>query len=121
MSPASKSQVHMKSAPSCAPETYAEIARILYAKTGINLPADNGSLVVSRLVKHLRALNLSDFESYLRWVGQPEHSDDLNTMISSLTTNTTRFYREPYHFDIFVEQQLPELMRKAKNGERIRL
>lgn len=121
MTTASKSRAHLKSTPLCSTETYAEIARILYAKTGINLPSDNASLVVSRLVKHLKALNLPDFESYLKWIGMPANSDDLNTMISSLTTNTTRFYREPYHFDIFATQQLPDLKRKAKAGERIRL
>jgi chemotaxis protein methyltransferase CheR len=121
MNTASTNGPLLKAAPVCSPETYSEIARILYAKTGINLPEDNGSLVVSRLVKHLRDLDLTDFESYLAWIGRPENVDDLNKMLSSLTTNTTRFYREPYHFDIFATQQLPALIRRAKAGERIRL
>jgi chemotaxis protein methyltransferase CheR len=110
-----------RATPVCAPATYDEIARVLYSRTGINLPVDNSSLVVSRLIKHLRQLGLSDFESYLRHITAPEHLDDLNVMISALTTNTTRFYREPYHFDIFVEKLLPELILRAKGGERIRL
>lgn len=108
-------------APTCPPEIYAKIARILHDRTGISLPQDNGSLLVSRLVKHLRQLHLSDFESYLYWIGQPENAEDLNVMISSLTTNTTRFFREPYHFDILARDLLPDLQTRAKSGERIRL
>ena len=105
----------------CPPAVYADIARILYKRTGINLPDDNGSLVVSRLVKHLRQLRLPDFESYVRWIVMPEHHDEMNVMISALTTNTTRFFREPYHFDFFVKSLLPILISRAKAGERIRL
>jgi chemotaxis protein methyltransferase CheR len=105
----------------CPPAIYDEIARVLYSRTGINLPVGNSSLVVSRLVKHLRQLRLPDFDSYLRHITMPEHRDDLNVMISALTTNTTRFYREPYHFEIFAETLLPDLILRAKGGERIRL
>lgn len=77
-------------APVCPPKIYAQIARILYTRTGINLPEDNEALVVSRLVKHFRQLYLRDFESDLRWISQPENLSDLNVMISVLTTNTTR-------------------------------
>ncbi len=107
--------------PNCSPETYAKIARILHDRTGISLPQNNGSLLVSRLAKHLRKLQLADFESYLNWISQPENAEDLKIMISSLTTNTTRFFREPYHFDIFARELLPNLQTRARSGERIRL
>jgi chemotaxis protein methyltransferase CheR len=110
-----------RATPVCPPATYDEIARLLYTRTGISLPTGNSSLVVSRLIKHLRQLGLSTFDAYLRHITQPDHFNDLNVMISALTTNTTRFYREPYHFDIFVEMLLPDLILRAKAGERIRL
>jgi chemotaxis protein methyltransferase CheR len=37
------------------------IAAMLYADTGIHLPATKASLVYSRLAKRLRALNLESF------------------------------------------------------------
>lgn len=113
--------VPIGAAPACPPEIYKEIAQILYERTGINLPQDNGSLVVSRLVKHIRKLHLPDFASYLQWIGQAEHAEDLDMMISSLTTNTTRFFREPYHFDILARDVIPHLKIRAQGGERIRL
>ena len=108
-------------APVCPPAVYAQIAQILHGRTGISLPDDNASLVVSRLVKHLRQLHLPSFQAYLDWIRQPEHMNDLKVMISALTTNTTRFFREPYHFDIFARDLLPGLQRRARAGERIRL
>ena len=107
--------------PVCSAETLAAIARLLKAETGITIPEGNASLVVSRLVKHLRSLGLDGFEAYLRWISAPENSADRAAMISSLTTNTTRFYREPHHFEVFLREQLGPLKARAKAGERIRM
>jgi chemotaxis protein methyltransferase CheR len=121
MSQPLEQEAFSRATPLCPPATYDAIARLLYTRTGINLPAGNSSLVVSRLIKHLRLLGLADFDDYLRHISLPENRNDLNVMISALTTNTTRFYREPYHFEIFVEKLLPDLIHRAKGGERIRL
>jgi chemotaxis protein methyltransferase CheR len=42
-------------------------------------------------------------------------------MIAALTTNVTRFFREPHHFEHFREKVAPRLIDKAKRGERVRL
>ena len=119
----SMSQVYSaaESALTCDDASFRAIADILRRETGINLPADNSSLVVSRLIKQLRRLKLSTFAEYVRWIEQSAHQDDRAIMISSLTTNTTHFYREGYHFDFFVRDTLPKLKKMAGQGTRIRL
>jgi chemotaxis protein methyltransferase CheR len=42
-------------------------------------------------------------------------------MLAALTTNVTRFFREPHHFEHLKTQVLPPLLEKARAGERVRL
>lgn len=105
----------------CDDRSFHAISEILHRETGINLPQDNSSLVVARLVKHLRRLNLPSFATFVDWINAPSHAEDRARMISALTTNTTHFYREGYHFDVLVRELLPRLKEEARQGGRIRL
>ena len=112
----------MSGAPTqCDPDSHRAIARILHDATGISLPEGNGTLIVSRLIRHLRRLNLPDYAAYVRWISDPANAADRAAMITSLTTNTTHFFREGYHFDIFARDLLPDLRAEAEQGGRIRL
>jgi chemotaxis protein methyltransferase CheR len=42
-------------------------------------------------------------------------------MIAALTTNVTRFFREPHHFDHLRSKALPPLLARARQGERVRI
>ena len=78
---------------------FAFIATTLYEDAGISLPASKANLVYSRLAKRLRALGLESFRDYCELVGSEEGTDERTQMIAALTTNVTRFFREPHHFD----------------------
>ena len=121
MAPTPRTAPPLDAAVTCDDASFRRIAAILHAETGINLPRDNSSLVVARLVKHLRRLRLDDFAELVDWIEVPEHADDRAQVISALTTNTTHFYREGYHFDVFVRELLPRLKQEAKAGSRVRL
>lgn len=97
------------------------IVHIMMVETGISLNGAKGNLIYSRLAKHLRRLGLKSFEQYCRLVESPEGASERQEMIAALTTNVTRFFREPHHFDHLREQILPGLITRAKAGERIRL
>jgi chemotaxis protein methyltransferase CheR len=97
------------------------IIGIMMAETGISLNATKGNLVYSRLAKRLRRLGLRNFEQYCRLVQSPQGAQERQEMIAALTTNVTRFFREPHHFDHLREKILPGLIARAKAGERIRL
>lgn len=105
----------------CDPESFCRIAAILHAETGITLDVNNVSLVVSRLSRHLRRLQLPTFAAFVDWVSDPKNKADHDAMVTALTTNTTHFFREPYHFDILVSELLPSLKARAEQGERVRL
>ena len=42
-------------------------------------------------------------------------------MLAALTTNVTRFFREPHHFDHLKEKVLPPLLAGAKRGGSVRI
>ena len=75
--------------------TFARIAAVLHEVSGIRLEEANGSLVVSRLAKRLRTLGLQSFREYGALIADPAARSERYEMVLALTTNTTRFFREP--------------------------
>lgn len=75
-----------------------EIAAMIYADAGIAMNDSKASLIYSRLSKHIRKLGLNGFRSYCVLVASPEGAEARREMLSHLTTNFTRFFRENHHF-----------------------
>jgi chemotaxis protein methyltransferase CheR len=89
------------------------IRKLVKEKTGISLGLHKRDLVVSRLARRLRALNLSSFSSYIEVLESPSGSDELVQMINRITTNKTEFFRENHHFEFLKNQALPEVVAGA--------
>jgi chemotaxis protein methyltransferase CheR len=100
---------------------FRDIAAMLHGDAGISLPDSKATLVYSRLAKRLRALGLSSFRDYCELVSGKEGVDERQKMLAALTTNVTRFFREPHHFEHLRTVVLPPLIDAARRGERVRL
>ena len=100
---------------------FRKIAAMLHGDAGIALPESKATLVYSRLAKRLRALGLSSFRDYCALVSDAEGIDERQRMLSALTTNVTRFFREPHHFEHLGGRMLKPLVERAKSGGRVRL
>ncbi|WP_210259094.1 protein-glutamate O-methyltransferase CheR [Agrobacterium sp. a22-2] len=98
-----------------------EIAAMIYSDAGIALNDSKASLVYSRLSKHIRALGLRGFREYCALVSSTEGAPARREMLSHLTTNFTRFFRENHHFEHLKTDVLPELINRAKAGGRVRI
>lgn len=98
-----------------------EIAAMIYSDAGIFLNDTKASLVYSRLSKHIRNLGLSGFREYCTLVASPEGAAVRREMLSHLTTNFTRFFRENHHFEHLRDEVLPGLIARAKSGGRVRI
>ncbi|MBB5043833.1 protein-glutamate O-methyltransferase CheR [Shinella fusca] len=98
-----------------------EIAAMIYADAGIYLNETKASLVYSRLSKHIRALGLKGFREYCALVSSPAGAAARKEMLSHLTTNFTRFFRENHHFDHLRTEVLPDLLARARSGGRVRI
>ncbi len=73
----------------------AEIAGMIYSDAGIALNETKASLVYSRLSKRLRQIGPpTALRDYCDLVGSAAGADERREMLSFLTTNFTRFFRE---------------------------
>jgi len=73
------------------------------------------ALVYSRLAKRLRALGLRSFRDYCALIDGADGLDERQAMFAALTTNVTRFYREPHHFDHLRDKVMPALAERARS------
>jgi len=102
-------------------EDFRRIAAMIHADAGISLSENKATLVYSRLAKRLRALGLESFKDYCALVQGQDGVDERQQMLASLTTNVTRFFREPHHFEHLSTKVLPPLLEAAKRGGRVRI
>lgn len=98
-----------------------EIAAMIYSDAGIALNETKASLVYSRLSKRLRQIGMRSFRDYCAFVGSSDGVAERREMLSSLTTNFTRFYRENHHFEHLRKDVLPDLITRARAGGRVRI
>jgi chemotaxis protein methyltransferase CheR len=101
-------------------EDFQAIAAMLHADAGIYLAETKATLVYSRLAKRLRALGLESFRDYCTLIAGAEGVGERQKMIAALTTNVTRFFREPHHFEHLKTQVLVPLADAARKGRRVR-
>lgn len=100
---------------------FRRIAQIALRDFGLSLQDSKKSLVSSRLGRRLRALGLDSFSAYIDLVESPAGAEEKVLLLSTLTTNVTRFFREGHHFDHLRDQVLPDLAARARAGGRVRL
>src|SRR5688572_6429794 len=98
-----------------------EIASMIYSDAGIAFNVSKALLVYSYLSKHIRQFGLRNFRDYCQLVASPSGSAERREMLSFLTTNFTRFFRENHHFDHLRTEVLPELVNRVKAGGRARI
>lgn len=101
-----------RSATSVAPPEMGELEfrrfqKLIFEAAGIHLAPTKRSMVAGRLAKRLKALQLPDFVSYVRYVDL--NAEEYQLVVDLLTTNETYFFREPKHFDFLRDQVLQQL------------
>jgi chemotaxis protein methyltransferase CheR len=102
-------------------DDFATLSAMLLADAGIALAPSKATLLYSRLAKRLRALGLPDFQHYCQLLSDPLQREERAMMLAALTTNVTRFFREPHHFDHLRTDVLPPLLAAAQKGGRVRI
>lgn len=97
------------------------IATLLHEDAGIHLPDTKATLVYSRLAKRLRTLGLENFRDYCTLVASEAGVGERQQMLAALTTNVTRFFREPHHFKHLEESVLAPRASAVRKGARLRI
>jgi chemotaxis protein methyltransferase CheR len=94
---------------------------LAHSYAGISLSEGKRNLVYGRLTKRLRALGLSSFREYSQLLRTPEGEPEIEQFINSISTNLTRFFREPHHFEHLRSHVAVPLAQRIKTSGKQRL
>jgi chemotaxis protein methyltransferase CheR len=97
---------------------FAQLRRLVYREAGIHLSLHKQALVESRLGGRLRQLGLRSYRDYVLLV--QEDAEERIQMLDRITTNETRFFREPHQFRFLEERLFPHWQAEAARGARRR-
>jgi chemotaxis protein methyltransferase CheR len=105
------------------PQEFRRIAKAVREYAGITLLDTKMALVQARLAKRLRALGMTEFGTYCQLIESRDEEalHERQELITAITTNVTRFFREPHHFEMLRTRVLPPLIECARKGGRVRL
>lgn len=92
--------------------------RLIYEIAGIHLNGGKKALLAGRLNRRLRELRLRSLTEYHRHLR--EHPEETVHLLDCITTNETRFFREPGQFQLLETRVLPEWRAAADAGRRSR-
>lgn len=96
-------------------EEFSQFKTLLYDESGITLSEHKKTLLVSRLTKRLRKLELKSFTEYYNYVVHGVNGgEEFVQMLDLLSTNKTDFFREPKHFEFLAQTIVPELASQRK-------
>jgi chemotaxis protein methyltransferase CheR len=103
------------------PDDIVRIAELALDAAGIVLTDDKSAMIQSRLTPRLLATQARSFKEYLDLIQSDSGRDERDSFLRALTTNLTRFYREPHHFVDFRENFLPSILPSLRQGGRLRV
>jgi chemotaxis protein methyltransferase CheR len=100
---------------SLSAQAYRTIVEVVYEHSRIKLGNDKQTLLSNRLGKRLRELGLSSYDEYCNKLKAFGAQDEIEHLVDLISTNHTRFYREPDHFTYLTEKILPGLIPKLQS------
>ena len=92
---------------SVSPALFQKFQKLIHCETGIWLGSSKTALLCGRLFRRLRALEITSLESYYERVAGPDQHEERSRMIDAITTNETRFFREPRQFEFLAQRVFP--------------
>jgi chemotaxis protein methyltransferase CheR len=93
---------------------FGRISKLAFDYCGLDISTGKEELVASRLGKIMRNMGISSYGAYYDYVVADKTSQALVTMIDSLTTNHTSFFREQQHFDFLADTVFPALAGRSQ-------
>lgn len=101
------------------PAEFKLFQELIHREAGIFLSETKKALLVGRLSRRLRELGLGSFMEYFRHLTEVDPKEQV-LMLDCITTNETRFFREPQQFDFLEERSIPRFKAEAAAGRRPR-
>jgi chemotaxis protein methyltransferase CheR len=110
-------RMHPSFTAKLSPEAYRTLAGLVHQHSHIQLGPDKQPMLANRLRKRLRALGLTSYDEYCAVLRSAQGPDEIEQLVDLISTNHTRFFREPEHFTFLTGRILPSLVsRLAAEG-----
>ncbi len=115
--------MHASFTASLSAEAYRTLVDLVYKHSRIRIGPDKQPMLANRLRKRLRALGLDSFDEYCAVLrSRMRGQDEIEQLVDLISTNHTRFFREPDHFRFLTDRLLPELVsRLPAEGAAVRI
>jgi chemotaxis protein methyltransferase CheR len=79
-------------------EDFNFIREIVYKLSRISIGPNKRVMMLSRISRRIRALQISSVKDYCEYIKKPTGSKELSALIDAISTNHTYFFREAQHF-----------------------
>jgi len=101
---------------------FAQLAKIIYDRSGIHFPDAKKYILESRLTNRLVELEIEDFDQYLALLSMgPYQQDEFQEMFNRITINETSFFRNDAQLEVFETRVLPRLLESRERTKRLRI
>jgi len=91
-------------------KAYQTLVELVYKHSRIRLGSDKHTLLTNRLRKRLITLGISSYDEYCDLLQSVNGVEEIEHLVDLISTNHTKFYREPEHFNFLTRSILPGLM-----------
>jgi chemotaxis protein methyltransferase CheR len=109
--------MHASFTASLSADAYRTLVDLVYQHSHIRLGPDKQPMLANRLRKRLRALGLASYDDYCAVLrSRLRGQDEIEQLVDLISTNHTRFFREPEHFHFLSDRILPELISHSDAG-----
>jgi chemotaxis protein methyltransferase CheR len=103
--------------PVLTPEAYRYVVDLVCQHSRIRLGEDKQALLANRLRHRLKELAISSYKNYCQLLDSVAGPEEIEHLVDLITTNHTKFFREPEHFSFLAKKALPALLpRHLKEG-----
>ena len=103
---------------SVTPALFEKFQRLIHQETGIWLGDSKTALLCGRLSRRLPVRRIPTLDQYYDFVTQPSQNEERVSMIDAITTNETRFFRDPRQFEFLEQRAIPRWREEAQQGAR---
>ncbi len=98
---------------------FKDIAKLVYDKTGIHLEDRKLGLLSNRLRRRLKALNMTDFAEYYRFINSDKgFKEEESHFLSAVTTNETYFFRNDQLWKFITDELIDHYIQTKKSGRK---
>lgn len=108
--------------PKMDDDEFIQWTALLRERTGMYMPKERKSFLVTSVGLRMRELGYGDYRSYYDYLISGRAGNiEWSALVDRLTVHETRFFRDPRGLELVVEQCLPRMAERIRNGGQVHI